>query len=47
MTMIKGSKTKPGMLSIPNISDYRLGRNVAFDLESDIGLNLLQIFENK
>ena len=25
ITIIKGSKTKPGMLSMPNISDYRLG----------------------
>ena len=35
------------MLSMPNISDYRLGRNVAFDLGSDVGLHLLQMFENK
>ena len=41
ITIIKGSKTKPGMLSMPNISDYRLGRNVAFDLGSDVGLNLV------
>ena len=40
ITIIKGSKTKPGMLSMKNISDYRLGRNVAFDLGSDVGLNL-------
>ena len=39
ITIIKGSKTKPGMLSMPNISDYRLGRNVAFDLGSAVGLN--------
>ena len=47
ITIIKGSKTKPGMLSMPNISDYRLGRNVAFDLGSDVGLNLVQMFNNK
>ena len=35
------------MLSMPNISDYRLDRNVAFDLGSDVGLNLVQMFENK
>ena len=47
ITIIKGSKTKPGILSMPNISDYRLGRNVAFDLGSEVGLNLVQMFENK
>ena len=47
ITIIKGSKTKPGMLSMPNISDCRLGRNVAFDLGSDVELNLVQMFENR
>ena len=32
-------KEKPSMLSMPNRSDYRLGRNVAFYLGSDVGLN--------
>ena len=35
------------MLSMPNISDYRLGRNVTFDLGSDMGLNIVQMFKNK
>ena len=42
--VIKGSKTKPGMISFEEQSDYRIGRNVAFLLSSKEGQEIIKYF---
>ena len=33
----KGSKTKPGLITLPWKNDIRLGKNIAFHLDSEVG----------
>ena len=42
--VIKGSKTKPGLISFEEQSDYRIGRNVAFLLSSKEGQEIKKYF---
>ena len=41
----KGSKTKPGLITLSQRHDIRLGKNIAFDLDSEVG-SLLKFYFN-
>ena len=43
----KGSKTKPILITLSRKDDIRLGKNIAFDLESEVGTRLNTFFDYK
>ena len=44
VTVVKGSKRKPGLITFENKGDYRIGRNVAFLLTSKEGREIKNYF---
>ena len=44
VTVIKGSKSKPGLITFENQGDYRVGRNIAFLLNSKEGKEIKNYF---
>ena len=42
----KGSKTKPGLITLSQKHDIRLGKNIAFDLDSEVGSQLKTYFDD-
>ena len=44
--LTKGSKTKPGLINLSRKHDIRLGKNIAFDLDSEVGSRLNTYFDN-
>ena len=45
ITVVKGSKAKPGLISFTEDKDHRLGRKVAFLIDSKEGRSLLEYFD--
>ena len=42
----KGTKTKPGLITLSQKHDIRLGKNIAFDLDSEVGAQLITYFDD-
>ena len=42
----KGSKTKPGLITLSRKHDFRLGKNISFDLDSEVGSQLNTYFDD-
>ena len=45
VTVVKGSKTKPGLISFAEDNDHRIGRKVAFLIDSKEGRSLMNYFD--
>ena len=43
----KGTKTKPGLITLSDKRDYRLGGKVAFDISTQIGQLILSLFNKQ